>query len=251
MKLRPAFFLLCALAAFGGTAGALRAETPTESKVRLMSEALAARDKGDYPAARLKLEALLVLAPNDAGVHRLMADLETRQAAEESARAAQLQAAATAPPPPEVSPEPPRPAVQVVQSGVPSGATALTSVPTESANATLMTVPVITEGRPSPAAPSNLPEGYAAALARVEAAGVTFAHSEGPIRLEKLMIYVQAQRDLARLYARDGNYPLAMSTLDAAIASLKTSVNDLRSEREEYERQDQLQKEGVRLRHHH
>jgi general secretion pathway protein D len=249
MKLRPAFFLLCALVAFGGTAGPLLAESLTESKVRLMSEALAARDKHDYPAARLKLEALLVLAPNDPGVHRLMADLDTRQAAEEAARAAELQAAAT--PPPDVVPEAARPAAQTAQSASASAVTPATSVPIESANATLMTVPVITEGKPASAPPSNLPEGYAAALARVEATGVAFAHSDGPIRLEKLMAYVQAQRDLARLYARDGNYPLAMSTLDAAIASLKTSVSDLRDEREEYARQDDLQKEGVRLRHRH
>ncbi len=247
MKLRPAFFLLAVFAALGPAAGHLLAETPTEVKIRLMSEALAARDKGDYPTAKLKLEAVLAMAPNDAGVRRLMTELETRQAAEEAARAAQQQAASVPPPAPEPSPETPKPAAPLVQSP-PAVAPA---TPAESSNATLMTVPVITEGKPATAPPSNLPDGYAAALARVETAGVAFAHTDGPARLEKLMVYVQAQRDLARLYARDGNYPLAMSTLDAAIASLKTSVSDLRAEREEYARDEENEKEGVRLRHRH
>src|SRR5579862_3727218 len=110
MKLRPAFFLLAAFAAFGPAARLLPAETPTEVKIRLMSEALAARDKGDYPTARLKLEAVLALAPNDAGVRRLLTELETRQAADEAARAAQQQAASVPPPAPEPVQEAPKPA---------------------------------------------------------------------------------------------------------------------------------------------
>jgi len=246
MKLRPAFFLLAALAALGPAAGALFAETPTDAKIRLMSEAFAARDKGDYATARAKLEAVLAIVPNDAGVRRLMSELDTRQAAAEDARIAQQRAAAVVAAPPEAVPTA-APAGQTppsAQSGPGLAASA------DAANATLMTVPVITEGKPSPPPPSNLPDGYAAALARVESAGVAFAHSEGSARLERLMVYVQAQRDLARLYARDGNFPLAMSTLDAAMASLKMSMGELRGERDDYARQDEIQKEGVRMRHH-
>lgn len=60
-----------------GLAPALPAqESATEAKIRLLSEALRARDSGDTAAARARLEELLRLAPGDATVMRLLASLD-------------------------------------------------------------------------------------------------------------------------------------------------------------------------------
>lgn len=48
---------------------------PAEAKIRLLSDALRARDSGNKAEARAKLEELLKLAPNDATVVRLLATL--------------------------------------------------------------------------------------------------------------------------------------------------------------------------------
>ncbi|MSU70186.1 MAG: hypothetical protein EXS39_05315 [Opitutaceae bacterium] len=261
MKLRPASFLLAALAALGPAAGLLVAEAQKDPKIQLMEEGFAARDKGDFIDAKHRFEALLAIVPNDPGVRRLIADMDARQAAEQAGLLAQQEAAAAA----AVAPPPLPPAQLAVAAEVhhdmplavapalrlaPAAIVALPApAHPEPASATLMTVPVITEGKPPPPPASTLPEGYAVALAKVEAEGVAFARTEGADRLEKLMTYVQAQRALARLYARDGNYPLAMSTLDAALASIKTSTNELRAEREEFARQEEIKKQGVRVRH--
>lgn len=52
---------------------ATRAQSQTETKIRLMAEALRARDSGDLATAKTNLEQLLVLAPNDVTVQRLLA----------------------------------------------------------------------------------------------------------------------------------------------------------------------------------
>ncbi len=60
-----------------GLAPALPAqESATEAKIRLLSEALRARDSGDTAAARARLEELLRFAPGDATVMRLLASLD-------------------------------------------------------------------------------------------------------------------------------------------------------------------------------
>lgn len=51
----------------------LMAQSQTETKIRLMAEALRARDSGDLTAAKSNLEQLLVLAPGDVTVQRLLA----------------------------------------------------------------------------------------------------------------------------------------------------------------------------------
>lgn len=65
-------------------AGLTHAAPPTVpdaagTKIRLLSEALHARDNGDLAAARMRLEELLALSPNDETVKRLLAGLD-RQA---------------------------------------------------------------------------------------------------------------------------------------------------------------------------
>ncbi|MBA3849663.1 MAG: type II secretory pathway, component PulD [Opitutus sp.] len=54
---------------------AAKTEEPGETKLRLLSEALTARDLGDVATARARLEELLRHAPNDATVTRLLAGL--------------------------------------------------------------------------------------------------------------------------------------------------------------------------------
>jgi general secretion pathway protein D len=51
----------------------VKAQSQTETKIRLMAEALRARDSGDLATAKTNLEQLLVLAPNDVTVQRLLA----------------------------------------------------------------------------------------------------------------------------------------------------------------------------------
>jgi general secretion pathway protein D len=50
-----------------------QAQSQTETKIRLMAEALRARDSGDLATAKTNLEQLLVLAPSDVTVQRLLA----------------------------------------------------------------------------------------------------------------------------------------------------------------------------------
>jgi general secretion pathway protein D len=57
-------------------AGPDDANDPAATKIRLLSEALQARDAGDIATARTNLQQLLVLAPNDETVKRLLASLD-------------------------------------------------------------------------------------------------------------------------------------------------------------------------------
>jgi general secretion pathway protein D len=54
-------------------AAKLVAQSQTETKIRLMAEGLRARDNGDLVTAKTNFEQLLVLAPNDVTVQRLLA----------------------------------------------------------------------------------------------------------------------------------------------------------------------------------
>ncbi len=53
------------------------AQTDTDTKIRLMSEALQARDDGDLAVAREKLKELEALVPKDESVQRILLDVET------------------------------------------------------------------------------------------------------------------------------------------------------------------------------
>lgn len=61
-----------------GARSPVDASDPSEAKIRLLSEALRARDGGDATTARAKLEELLRLAPGDTTVKRLLATLDQR-----------------------------------------------------------------------------------------------------------------------------------------------------------------------------
>jgi len=62
-----------------------------EQKIRLMGEALLARDAGNFPLARERLEKLQQLAPQDQQVQRLLGSLTAQAAEAELARARQAQ----------------------------------------------------------------------------------------------------------------------------------------------------------------
>lgn len=61
-------------------------KNPTEAKIRLISDALAARDAGDLAAAQRALALLAQLVPNDPSVLRFRADIEARVLAQRQAR---------------------------------------------------------------------------------------------------------------------------------------------------------------------
>ncbi len=60
----------------------LQAQTSTERKVKLMESALNARGTGDYRTAKSALEELAKMAPGDAKVERLLAEVEKQLAAQ-------------------------------------------------------------------------------------------------------------------------------------------------------------------------
>jgi general secretion pathway protein D len=65
-------------------AGHAIAQGQTETKIRLMADALRARDNGDLDTAKKNLEELLEIAPGDATVQRLLAGVNTSIAARAS-----------------------------------------------------------------------------------------------------------------------------------------------------------------------
>ena len=93
------FTVLTLLVGFGLTAPRVSAESQTDQKIRIMAEALKARDAGDLAGAKGKLEALLVFNPNDQQVQRLLqsvnADLAAKENAQKSAPAAPASAGET------------------------------------------------------------------------------------------------------------------------------------------------------------
>jgi general secretion pathway protein D len=191
--------------------GRSQAPNPTEAKVRLMSEALRARDAGDIAAAQRALAQLTSLAPNDAAVQRLRADVEAQAAAQRAAEAAAAQAQAER--------------EQAANARAKIAATAATrpvaasSAMAAAAPAPAAEVPVMIDvkipdagaGRNSAAAaPAAAPaESEAEALARQESA-----------RLASLVSLAQAQLQAARAQLRDGHAADALATIDAALASL-------------------------------
>lgn len=66
-----------ALLALAVPSGHLFAQGQTETKIRLMADALRARDSGDLQTAKKNLEELLALAPGDATVQRLLSGVNS------------------------------------------------------------------------------------------------------------------------------------------------------------------------------
>lgn len=229
--------------------------------MRLYSEALTARDAGDLETAKARLQSLLELSPNDSGVQRLLTIVEAALVAPKPV---------TPPPAPVVSaPTVAAPAVRSANvAPVPSvpAPAAVTSRPAASAPpATVPSAPVV-QSKVTPAAapgvmptvieepapnapPRAAPDPRTQALVRVEAIGAALASVPEEARTEKLMAYVQAQRALAAEYAKEGNFLIAVGTLDAALATIRLSTEELRAERAKYVEEDVKSRAGVRLQH--
>lgn len=236
MRLRPAFFLFALLAT---PVFAAQAPDPSEVKIRLLADALTARDRGDYATARSKLETLQAMAPSDPTVRRILADVVARQ---------------SAPPTP---PMPPRPAPALPE-------------PVMEAPPVTAAAPV-TESRPAPAAPgqvvmpvvhvekSDAPEATptdtrSPEARRAAAAAEALLHANGA-PLGRVMSFVEAQRALASTQARDQDYAAAIATLEAALDELQRPVNELKAERRAYaaqkreaEREEERARTGARVR---
>lgn len=228
---------------------------PAETKVRLYSEALTARDTGDLATAKARLQALLVISPNDSGVQRLLTNVETALAAPPppppvvSTPVAVVPEARPAPvaamPAPAAAPSRPTgsaPAPAAVQ-------TAPLARPNGTAPVASSVMPAVIE-EPAPNAAPRLPlDSRTQALVRVEAIGAALAAAPEEARTEKLMSYIQAQRALAAEYAKEGNFIVAVGTLDAALAAIGISTEELRVERAKYIQEDVKSRQGARLLH--
>jgi hypothetical protein len=262
MKTRLLLCLVLALTASCRSPSASRKPAPdvADTKVRLYGEALTARDAGDLTTARARLQALIEISPNDPGLQRLLASVETA-------------IAAPPPPPPVVSaPVVPVPEVRpalvapVAANPAPAAVSPRSTPPLASSPVAAVPAVPVTRPNPNPAPVSNVmpavieepapnavprtpPDPRTQALVRVEAIGAALAAAPEEARTEKLMSYIEAQRALAAEYAKEGNFIVAVGTLDAALAAIRISTEELRGERAKYVQEDVKSREGVRLRH--
>jgi general secretion pathway protein D len=189
--------LAVALVAIAVPAGSFAAQSPTDVKVRLMSEALRARDAGDFDGAQKALDQLAAVSPaNDPTVQRMRTELD-------ALRAARAQAAAQ-----------PAPTVQYTPA-------ASAAAP---ASQTMIDVKIPEPGQPVPVSPT--PEQEAEAIARAESA-----------RINSLVTSAQSMLVTARTQTREGRYDDAIATIDAALATLpantltQKTIADLKKEK--------------------
>jgi general secretion pathway protein D len=180
----------------------LVAQSQTETKIRLMAEALRARDNGDLPTAKVNLEQLLVLAPNDVTVQRLLAGVNDNLAA---GSAAPTVAAGT------VEPE-------VIKDVVynPDAPSTRTAVVEPKAA-------LVVEGAEKS---ENPPDGIPAAdliVAPVDADSAQLAKSE-EARVKQLLVDVKEQRKEAALLAAGGNFDGASEKLESSARSLPVNT---------------------------
>jgi general secretion pathway protein D len=208
MKTRPlpaSLFLVLVAVAFGVAALAQPAfaQNQTDMKIRLMSEALRARDAGDLAGAQKALTQLESLSPKDPVVQKLRTEIEAQAVARQNALAQQAaaEAAAAARPPPAPVPEP-----SPVSSPPSPVLTPATSAPP------MIEVKIPEPGHtPAPSTPGI------ATPADVEAEALARAESG---RISQLMSDGQAQLATARAQIRDGRPDEAIATVDAALTAI-------------------------------
>src|SRR5688572_5771440 len=184
------------------------AQNQTDAKIRLMSEALRARDAGDLAGAQKALAQLAVVSPNDPAVQKLRSEIEAQAVAQQNARAQQAaaeQAARDA-------------AAQEAKDRAQAAATASVQPPVsrsaapESSRPTMIDVRIPEPGQPAP--PPTAAEQEADAIARAETG-----------RIAQVIAAAQTQLSAARSQLRDGRPDDAIATIDAALATLP--VNSL------------------------
>lgn len=205
----------CVLLALGVSTSTLQGQASTEEKIRLMSDALAARDAGDLEAARENLEELLELSPNDPGVQRLLENVE--RAIEE--QAAPAPAPSTTPAP---TAEPGAPAEEDVMSAPltqPEDDTVavvetpgLTDAQSEQLRVRVEEAQALQALAVSQAADDN----YAEAITSLELARRELP--ENPVTVD---LHAQLERDLADLYLGYAQYQLSSGDLEGAQQSLE------------------------------
>lgn len=168
-------------------AGKLVAQSQTETKIRLMAEGLRARDSGDLATAKTNFEQLLVLAPNDVTVQRLLSGVN--QGLAQPAPVA-VEAAALVSEPKEV-----------VYSPSPAKApTAQAAAPEKAA--------------PAPKAEATVPaESPVDALAKAEEA-----------RVQQLLADASVDAKSAARLAKDGDFEGASAKYDAIARSLPNNT---------------------------
>jgi general secretion pathway protein D len=168
----------------------LRAQSQTETKIRLMADALRARDSGDLATAKKNLEDLLVLAPNDATVQRLLGNVNT---------ALENRGGNSAP-------------------AVGGADMQVASAPAAEAPAALEEPTQVAYPKPGKPKPILSPE-----QAAVSEADALVKQEEG--RIDGLVSEAQAQSKIARGQSKDGNFDGAAATLEAAIKTLPDNAN--------------------------
>lgn len=166
----------------------VKAQSQTETKIRLMAEALRARDSGDLATAKTNLEQLLVLAPTDVTVQRLLSGVNDALA--KGVTAAELTPALPAP-----------------------------STPTDAVynpNAMVQANPA------QAAAPAPSPAADPEAVATVSVADEMVAAEAD--RVKDLISAAKAEKKAALSLARSGDYDSATAKLDAASRTLPVNT---------------------------
>ncbi len=180
------------------------AQNPTDTKIRLMAEALRARDSGDLAGAQKALTQLTALSPDDKAVQRLRAEIEAQAVAQQAALARQAaaeksaaEAARNAPPPAPVA------AAPRVAAAAPKSSPAMIDV----------RIPEPGQVPPASAPTGPTPEQEAEALARAEAA-------------RQADLVTAGRQDLAsaRSQLRGGRFEEAIATVDNALSRLPVNA---------------------------
>jgi tetratricopeptide (TPR) repeat protein len=257
----PRLAVAIALVALAGCRSAVVPTDPsvatTDEKIEMLSEALAARDRGDNAEALRQLDRLLLVAPSDPTVLRLQREVRQAQATPPSAASVVVSAPIASAPivqpvQPALFPSQPTPQVQAPAAAqpvvpapppvtlAPAPLPAPGSAPT---NGSSIMPPVIEEFPPG-AAPQP-PDELALALRSVEAAGAAFAQAPGGV--ERLMTYLEAQRTLAQIYSDRGQHQIAAQTITRMLESLESYRDLLKDEREQYIREEVEARQGPRL----
>ncbi|MEO5957914.1 MAG: type II secretory pathway, component PulD [Opitutaceae bacterium] len=240
-SLLPAFVVLLAAALLAPSVpfGRLLAQNQTDIKIRLMAEALRARDAGDLPGAQKALAQLATIAPNDPAAQRLRAEVEAQAVAQQNAlaqqaaaqRAAEETARREAADAPRLAAERAAAAEAArraapVTTSVPAAPTSSPSAPPAMIDVTIPPPgqPGVSSSPPAPFTPS--PQQEADALARAEGE-----------RIAALVAQAQTYLAAARAQLRSGHPDDTIATVDAAIATLpensltQKTISDLKKEK--------------------
>src|SRR5688572_4879766 len=184
------------------------AQSQTDAKIRLMSEALRARDAGDLTGAQQALNRLAALSPNDPAVQKLRSEIEAQAVAQQNALAQRAAAEAAAAAAARAAPAEPvtEERAPAAPFGTPQPSTSPTSAPP------MIDVRIPEPGQTPPSAAPGV-----ASTADQEADAIARAESG---RIARLIDSAKTQLATARAQLRDGQADDAIATVDAALATL-------------------------------